>query len=391
MSDFDFDLMARQPVSQARAGLIHTPHGYIPTPSFIPVGTQGTVKSVSPRELREMGASVLMANTYHLHLRPGAEAIAQLGGLHLFMGWDGPLMTDSGGFQVFSLAHRRRISEDGVTFRSHIDGSEHFFSPERVIAIQESLGADIILPLDECPPHTVDRDYNLQALERTHRWAERSLAAHQRPDQALYGIVQGGLDPQLRRESAENLRALDFAGYAIGGLSVGEPKETMHRVLDITIPSLPEDRPRHLLGVGSPEDIFEAVSRGVDTFDCVLPTRIARNGALLTHRGRLNIRNARHALDSRPVEEGCTCSTCQQFSRAYLRHLVMANEILGIRLATVHNLHFLLDLSRRIRISILDGSFTSFRSDFLNTFVSVDPVVRQRNVAARQRKWREDR
>lgn len=389
MSDFDFDLVARQPGSRARAGLIHTPHGDIPTPSFIPVGTLGTVKSVSPRELSEMGASMLMANTYHLHLRPGSDTVLQLGGLHDFMGWDGPLMTDSGGFQVFSLAHRRRISEDGVTFRSHIDGSEHFFSPERVIAIQEALGADIILPLDECPPHTVEHDYNLQALERTHRWAERSLAAHRGRDQALFGIVQGGLDPQLRRESAEHLRSLDFAGYAIGGLSVGEPKETMHRVLDITVPSLPEDRPRHLLGVGSPEDIVEAVTRGVDTFDCVLPTRIARNGALLTHQGRLNIRNARHALDSRPVEEDCTCSTCQQFSRAYLRHLVMANELLGLRLATIHNLHFLLDLSRRIRASILDGSFPSLKRNFLDTFVAVDAEVRRRNVAARQRKWRE--
>ncbi len=391
MSDFDFDLIAKQPSSHARAGLIHTPHGDIPTPSFIPVGTQASVKSVSPRELKELGATMLMSNTYHLHLRPGAETVAQLGGLHAFMGWDGPLMTDSGGFQVFSLAHRRRISEDGVTFRSHIDGSEHFFSPERVIAIQETLGADIILPLDECPPHTIDRDYNLQALARTHRWAERSLAAHRRRDQALFAIVQGGLDPQLRQESAEHLRRLDFAGYAIGGLSVGEPKEAMHRMLDITVPLLPEDRPRHLLGVGSPEDIFEAVNRGIDTFDCVLPTRIARNGALLTHEGRLNIRNARHALDPRPVEEGCTCSTCQEFSRAYLRHLVMANELLGLRLATIHNLHFLLDLSRRIRRSILDGDFPSLKKAFLDTFVAVDAKVRQRNVAARQRKWRERR
>jgi queuine tRNA-ribosyltransferase len=273
-------------------------------------------------------------------------------------------MTDSGGFQVFSLAHLRAVDMTGVTFRSHLDGSEHLFTPEKVIEIQEKLGADIILCLDECP-EPLDYDYNVQALERTHHWAERCRAAHTRHDQALFGIVQGGAFADLRRQSAEFITTLDFPGYSIGGLSVGEPKELMHEMLEVTVPLLPEDKPRHLLGVGSPEDLFEGVARGIDIFDCVLPTRIARNGAVLVRTGRLNLRNAQHADDPAPVEEGCDCYTCRHFSRAYLRHLITAKEILGLRLATLHNLHFVLNLMRQIRQSIFDSTFTALKEEFL--------------------------
>ncbi|PWH17035.1 MAG: tRNA guanosine(34) transglycosylase Tgt [Ardenticatenia bacterium] len=351
----------------ARAGIIHTPHGDIPTPVFAPVGTQATVKTMTPRDLRTLGATLILSNTYHLYLRPGAELIARLGGLHRFMGWDGPILTDSGGYQVFSLQALRRVDDEGVVFRSHIDGSTHLFTPEKVIAIQEQLGADIIMPLDEC---TIPNDYayNLEALARTHRWAERSLAAKRRSDQALYGIVQGGVFQDLRIQSAQFLRALDLPGYAIGGLSVGETKAEMHQVLEWLHPELPRDRPRYLMGVGSPEDLFECVARGIDQFDCVLPTRMARNGAVLTHRGRLNLRNAQYAADPMPIEEGCLCYTCTTFSRAYLRHLIMADEITGLYLTTLHNLHFMLDLMRRIRQSILDGTFMEFRHAFLASY-----------------------
>jgi len=362
--DFRFDLIATDPHSRARAGLIHTPHGVVPTPAFIPVGTQATVKALTPRDLREVGASILLANTYHLYLRPGSEVIARLGGLHRFMGWDGPLITDSGGFQVFSLAELRKVDADGVTFRSHLDGSIHRLTPEKAIAIQEQLGADIILCLDECP-EPMDRAYNEEALVRTHAWAARCREAQKRDDQALFGIVQGGIFPDLRRASAEYLMGLDFPGYAIGGLSVGEPKEKMHEMLEVMADCLPEDRPRHLLGVGAPEDFFECVARGVDMFDCVLPTRMARNGAVLTPTGRINLRNARYADDPAPIVEGCTCYTCRNFSRAYLRHLIKAGEILGLHLTTLHNLHFTLDLMRRIREAILAGAFSKLREEFL--------------------------
>lgn len=322
---------------------------------------------MTPRDLRTLGATLILSNTYHLYLRPGAELIARLGGLHRFMGWDGPILTDSGGYQVFSLQALRRVDDEGVVFRSHIDGSTHLFTPEKVIAIQEQLGADIIMPLDEC---TIPNDYayNLEALARTHRWAERSLAAKRRSDQALYGIVQGGVFQDLRIQSAQFLRALDLPGYAIGGLSVGETKAEMHQVLEWLHPELPRDRPRYLMGVGSPEDLFECVARGIDQFDCVLPTRMARNGAVLTHRGRLNLRNAQYAADPMPIEEGCLCYTCTTFSRAYLRHLIMADEITGLYLTTLHNLHFMLDLMRRIRQSILDGTFMEFRHAFLASY-----------------------
>jgi queuine tRNA-ribosyltransferase len=364
---FSFELVKEDAQCAARAGIIHTPHGDIPTPVFAPVGTQATVKTMTPRDLRTLGATLILSNTYHLYLRPGAELIARLGGLHRFMGWDGPILTDSGGYQVFSLQALRRVDDEGVVFRSHIDGSTHLFTPEKVIAIQEQLGADIIMPLDEC---TIPNDYayNLEALARTHRWAERSLAAKRRSDQALYGIVQGGVFQDLRIQSAQFLRALDLPGYAIGGLSVGETKAEMHQVLEWLHPELPRDRPRYLMGVGSPEDLFECVARGIDQFDCVLPTRMARNGAVLTHRGRLNLRNAQYAADPMPIEEGCLCYTCTTFSRAYLRHLIMADEITGLYLTTLHNLHFMLDLMRRIRQSILDGTFMEFRHAFLASY-----------------------
>ncbi|MCR4405619.1 MAG: tRNA guanosine(34) transglycosylase Tgt [Anaerolineae bacterium] len=364
---FEFKLVRQDRDSQARAGVFSTPHGDIPTPVFAPVGTQATVKTMSPRDLKELGASLVLANTYHLYLRPGAELIARLGGLHRFMAWHGPILTDSGGFQVFSLESLRRVSDEGVVFRSHLDGSEHRFTPEEAIRIQELLGADIIMCLDECAP-PLDRAYNEAALRRTHLWAERCRRAQTRNDQALFGIVQGGVFADLRRKSVEFLTALDFPGYAIGGLSVGETKAQTHETLEITTALLPADRPRYLMGVGAPEDLFEGVARGVDIFDCVLPTRIARNGAVFTRRGRLNLRNACHATDPNPIEENCTCYTCRTFSRAYLRHLIQAKEILGLHLATLHNLHFLLQLMREIRQAILDGTFIALKDAFLSEY-----------------------
>jgi queuine tRNA-ribosyltransferase len=361
---FKFDLIKTDPQTLARASVFSTRHGEIPMPAFAPVGTQATVKATSPHELCQLGASLVLANTYHLYLRPGADLIARLGGVHRFMAWDGPLLTDSGGFQVFSLAALRQVDDDGVTFRSHIDGSEHRLTPEKAIAIQEQLGADIIMAFDECAePH--DRAYNETALARTHTWAERCRAAQTRHDQALFGIVQGGIFSDLRQESARFLTNLDFSGHAIGGLSVGETKAEMHAMLEVTVPLLPADKPRYLMGVGSPEDLFEGVARGIDLFDCVLPTRIARNGAVFTRQGRLNLRNAKHADDPRPIEENCACYACQHFSRAYLRHLIAAKEILGLRLTTIHNLHFTLDLMRQMRASILDGTFGALREEFL--------------------------
>jgi len=326
----------------------------------MPVGTQATVKAVSPRDLHELGARIILANTYHLYLRPGDERIARLGGLHRFMGWDGPILTDSGGYQVFSLAQRRKIDADGVTFRSHIDGSEHRFTPQKAIAIQENLGADVIVCLDECATPD-DYDYNVAALGRTHAWAERCKAAKTRSDQALFGIVQGGIFPDLREQSARFLTGVGFDGYAVGGLSVGETKEQMHAVLEVLDPLLPAGQPRYLMGVGTPEDLVECVARGVDMFDCVLPTRMARNGGALTRSGRLNLRNARFADDPAPLEPGCTCYTCTHFSRAYLRHLVLANEILGHHLLTLHNLHLMLTIARELREAILEGRFQAYR------------------------------
>ncbi|MFW6115801.1 MAG: tRNA guanosine(34) transglycosylase Tgt [Chloroflexota bacterium] len=348
---------------RARAGTLTTPHGPVPTPVFCPVGTHATVKAASPRVLHDLRVTQILANAYHLHLRPGDRLIAELGGLHRFMGWDRPILTDSGGYQIFSLADRREVDADGVTFRSHIDGSEQRFTPESVIAIQENLGADFITCLDECAP-PLDYDYNLAALERTHAWAERCQAARTRSDQALFGIVQGGIFPDLRERSARFLTHLGFDGYAIGGLSVGESKEEMHAILKLMDDLLPPDRVRYLMGVGTPQDLVECTARGIDMFDCVLPTRMARNGGVLTRTGRLNISNAQFANDPRPLEPGCTCHACAHFSRAYLRHLNWADEILGHQLITIHNLHLLLTIAREIRQAVLRGRFQDYREAF---------------------------
>ncbi|MFQ6102405.1 MAG: tRNA guanosine(34) transglycosylase Tgt [Anaerolineae bacterium] len=358
---FHFDLLTTD--GHARAGLLQTPHGEVPTPVFMPVGTQATVKAVSPRDLEDLGVTVILANTYHLYLRPGDERIARLGGLHAFMGWDGPILTDSGGYQVFSLVTRRRIDADGVTFRSHIDGFEHRFTPQKVIAIQENLGADITTCLDECA-EPLDYDYNMQALARTHAWAKRCKAAKTRADQALFGIVQGGVFPDLREQSARFLTDLGFDGYAIGGLSVGETREQMHGVLELLDGSLPTDKPRYLMGVGTAEGLVECVARGVDMFDCVLPTRTARTGAALTRTGRINLRNARFADDPGPIEPGCACYACTHFSRAYIRHLTTTNEILGHQLLSIHNLHLLLTIARELREAILEKRFQAYREEF---------------------------
>ena len=367
----------------ARLSTLHTPHGPIELPAFAPVGTQANVKTLEPRDLHAANCQLLLANTYHLYLRPGHDLIERMGGLHRFMSWDGPILTDSGGYQVFSLAGQRRLDDDGVTFRSHIDGSRHRFTPESVVAVEQALGSDIAMVLDECP-NPLDYDYNRQALARTHRWAERCKIAHTRADQALFGIVQGGIFPDLRIASARFLTDLDFPGYAIGGLAVGETKEQMYATLDETCPALPVDKPRYLMGVGAPEDILEAVYRGVDMFDCVLPTRIARNGALFTPDGRLNLRNAQFAEDPRPVQADCTCYTCRTFSRAYLRHLYKAGEISALRLGTIHNVHFMLDLMRRIRSALADGAFADLRSRFLARYQISNQAVRHEQRKRRQ-------
>ncbi|MDM8518600.1 tRNA guanosine(34) transglycosylase Tgt [Anaerolineales bacterium HSG6] len=376
MTSFSFDLIHEDPNSQARAGVIHTPHGDIPTPVFAPVGTQATVKTLTPHDLYNLEVTLILSNTYHLYLRPGADLIAEFGGLHQFMQWERPILTDSGGFQVFSLEGLRKIDEDGVNFRSHIDGSKHRFTPETVIGIQEKLGADIIMCFDECPAPD-NYDYNVEALARTHRWAERCKSAQTRTDQALYGIVQGGIFADLRAKSAEFLSSLDFLGYSIGGLSVGESKADMHAMLEVVNPILPRHKPRYLMGVGSPEDLFECVARGIDQFDCVLPTRIARNGAVFTKQGRINLRNARFATDKQPIESDCTCYTCRMFSTAYIRHLLVAKETLALRLTTLHNLHFMLDTMRQIRESILDGTFVSYKDAFLTAYQPVPEENRQ--------------
>jgi len=370
---FKFDIHATD--GSARLSTFQTPHGPIPMPAFAPVGTLANVKTLEPRDLTEAGCSLILANTYHLYLRPGHELVKKFGGLHSFMKWDGPILTDSGGYQVFSLAHRRKLDDDGVTFNSHIDGSRHKFTPEYVMEIEQALGPDIAMVLDECP-EPLDRAYNIQALDRTHRWAERCKKAHTRPDQALFGIVQGGIFADLRQQSAEFLSTLDFPGYAIGGLAVGETKEEMYSTLDATVPAMPESKPRYLMGVGAPEDIVEAVYRGVDMFDCVLPTRIARNGALFTPDGRINMRKALYSEDSAPIQEECSCYTCRNFSRAYLRHLYKSNEITGLRLGTIHNVHFMQELMRQVQNAIAAGTFGSFREGFLNRYQISNQAVR---------------
>jgi queuine tRNA-ribosyltransferase len=353
--------------AQARSGLLETPHGLVETPAFMPVGTVGAVKAVTPRDLGDLGAQIILANTYHLMLRPGDEIVARLGGLRGFTGWMGPFLTDSGGYQIFSLSGLRRVDDDGVAFQSHVDGSAHTLSPERAIEVQENLGADIAMVLDECPPYPADREAVESAVRRTTLWAERCRRAHRRPDQWLFGIVQGGVLADLRERSARELTALEFDGYALGGLSVGEPKDELLRVLDYAVDLLPAAKPRYLMGVGTPEDILDAVARGLDLFDCVLPTRNARNGQLFTRRGRLSIRNARYREDPRPPDEECRCYTCRSFSRAYLRHLHVSGEIGAATLLTIHNLAFYLDTMERIRQSIRSGRFEEFRAEALRT------------------------
>ncbi len=357
--------VAEAPAAGPRTGVVHTAHGSFRTPVFMPVGTQATVKGLTPNTLADIGAEIILSNAYHLYLRPGHELVAELGGLHKFMGWPGPILTDSGGFQVFSLGGLQQVTEEGVIFRSHIDGSLHSYSPEKAMAVQAALGADIIMPLDECLPYPVDYGYASKSVDLTARWAERCRKAQLRPeDQALFGIVQGGLFGDLRRRSAGQLTAMGLSGYAIGGLSVGEPKELLYEMLDETVALLPADRPRYLMGVGTPDLLVEGVSRGVDMFDCVLPTRTARLGTALVPQGRLVLRNAPFARDERPIQEGCDCYACRHFSRGYIRHLLRAREMLGGQLLTIHNLRYLVRLMAEIRQSIAAGAFERFRAEF---------------------------
>lgn len=363
-----FELKKTCAQSGARRGVVHTPHGDIQTPIFMPVGTQATVKGTTPRELEEVGSQIILSNTYHLHLRPGEDLIREAGGLHKFMSWDHPILTDSGGFQVFSLAALRKIKEEGVSFQSHLDGSKRFISPEISMDIQEALGSDIAMAFDVCSPYPCDYETAKENMHRTHRWAVRCKEHHTREDQAVFGIVQGAFYKDLRIESAKYLADLDFPGYGIGGLSVGEPKPIMYDMLESIMPHMPTAKPRYLMGVGSPDCLVEGVARGVDMFDCVLATRIARNGTVFTDAGRLVIRNAKYARDFGPLEEGCDCYACRNFSRAYIRHLIKAGEITGGRLATIHNLRYLLRLMERIRLAIDEDRFEDFRKDYFSGY-----------------------
>ena len=367
-----YDLLKEDSRSKARRGRLHTPHGTFETPMFMPVGTQATVKTLSPEELYDMGSQVILANTYHLFLRPGSDLVRKAGGLHRFMNYRRGMLTDSGGFQVFSLGAMRKITEEGVLFRSHIDGSKQFLSPEVSMHVQEDLGADIAMAFDECIPYPSDEAYTKRSTDRTLRWAERCLAAHTREDQAVFGIVQGGMFPDLRRENALALQELDFAGYGIGGLSVGEPKPVMYEILDRTTDFMDKQKARYLMGVGTPDCLVEGINLGVDMFDCVFPTRVARNGTAMTGRGRLVIRNAVYAEDFRPIDEHCRCYTCRNFSRAYIRHLFKAEETFGLRLLSIHNLHFLLDFVRQIREAIEAGAFPEFRRHFWDNWEEKD-------------------
>ncbi len=369
MSAIRFELIKKCKQTGARLGILHTPHGSFETPVFMPVGTQATVKTMSPHELKEIGAKIILSNTYHLYIRPGHELIREAGGLHKFMSWDGPILTDSGGFQVFSLSDLRDIHEEGVYFKSHVDGSKHFISPEKSIEIQNALGSDIIMAFDECIPYPCDYDYVNRSVERTTRWAARCKEAHRNTDkQALFGIIQGGTYEELRKKSAKEITSLDFPGYAIGGLSVGEPAEVMYTMLECTVPLLPEDKPRYLMGVGSPDYLIEGAIRGIDMFDCVLPTRIGRNGTVMTRKGRIIVRDAKYARDFSPLDPDCDCYTCKNFTRAYIRHLLKANEILGMRLTTYHNIKFLIDLMKNIRQAIINDKLEDFRNEFFDSF-----------------------
>jgi queuine tRNA-ribosyltransferase len=378
-----FNLIKTCSATGDRAGELATAHGMVQTPVFLPVGSQATVKTLTPQEIKEIGFGMLLANAYHLYLRPGTSVIEKMGGLHKFMGWEGAILTDSGGYQIFSLAGLRQVNDEGVSFRSHIDGSHHFITPELAIEIQQSLGADIIMVLDECPPSDADFNRVRRAMNRTHLWAARCRQAHRRNDQALFAIVQGGVSPELRRKSAEYLTSLDFPGYAIGGLSLGEPKEVTWNITGETVELLPKDKPRYLMGVGSPEDIIEAVSRGIDIFDSVLPTRVARNGALYTRWGRININNAGYRNMEEPPDATCNCYTCKNFSAAYLHHLFHCGELLALRLATLHNLSFMHSLMTDIRTAILNDTFSSFKDDFLKNYKPTNEKVR----IEQKKKW----
>ncbi|MDQ0339519.1 queuine tRNA-ribosyltransferase [Caldalkalibacillus uzonensis] len=372
-----YELIKTCKQSGARLGRLYTPHGTIETPVFMPVGTLATVKTMSPEELKEMNAQIILSNTYHLYLRPGEDIVQEAGGLHAFMNWDRPILTDSGGFQVFSLSNLRQIEEEGVHFRNHISGEKLFISPEKATQIQNALGADIIMAFDECAPYPAGREYVKASLERTTRWAERCLKAHQRPDdQALFGIVQGGMYADLRAQSVKEITSLDFPGYAVGGLSVGEPKEVMNKVLEETTPLLPAGKPRYLMGVGSPDALIDGVIRGIDMFDCVLPTRIARNGTTMTSQGRLVVRNAQYARDFRPLDPQCDCYTCKNYTRAYIRHLIKCNETFGFRLTTYHNLYFLLQLMENIKQAIRNDSLLDFREQFFEQYGLNQPGAR---------------
>ena len=360
-----FELLATDTTTKARRGRLTTAHGVIETPAFMPVGTQGSVKAVSPRELQELAAQIILGNTYHLFVRPGMEVMRHFGGLHRFMNWDGPILTDSGGYQIFSLAKIRKITEEGAHFQNHLDGTPTFISPEIAMEIQASLGSDIAMVLDECPPYPCAHDYAARSLELTARWAARSQAAAARPEQLVFGIVQGGTFEDLRRASAEATVALGFDGYAIGGVSVGEPEPEMMQAVEWSVPFLPNDKPRYAMGLGTPPQLLELIARGVDMFDCVLPTRLARNGTAFTAGGTLHLKNAEFTLQNGPIEEGCACPACRDFSRGYLRHLLKAEEILGLRLVSLHNLHFYLELATRARRELEAGTFADYRRAFV--------------------------
>ncbi|GEM00571.1 queuine tRNA-ribosyltransferase [Halolactibacillus halophilus] len=369
MTAVRYELIKTCKQTGARLGRVHTPHGSFETPVFMPVGTLATVKTMSPEELTDIGAGIILSNTYHLWLRPGEDIIEEAGGLHKFMNWDGSILTDSGGFQVFSLSDLRKIEEEGVHFRNHISGEKLFLSPEKAMHIQNSLGSDIMMAFDECPPYPAEHKYMKNSVERTSRWAERCLEAHKRPqDQGLFGIVQGGEYEDLRRQSAKDLTSLDFPGYAIGGLSVGEPKDVMNRVLEFTTPLLPNEKPRYLMGVGSPDSLIDGAIRGVDMFDCVLPTRIARNGTLMTSQGRLVVRNAKYARDFSPIDPNCDCYTCKNYTRAYVRHLIKTDETFGLRLTSYHNLYFLVKLMEQVRQAIREDRLGDFREEFFEQY-----------------------
>ena len=390
-----FEVLAQDLLSKARCARLTTAHGAIDTPAFMPVGTQGSVKGVSPRELCELNAQIILGNTYHLFVRPGLDVIKYFGGLHKFMNWDGPILTDSGGYQIFSLSKLRKIAEDGVEFQNHLDGARAFISPEIAIETQAALGGDIVMALDECIPYPCEYDYAAQSAEMTTRWAKRCKAvasavlsgessvlapdalrtAHTTARQLLFGIVQGGTFEDLRKQSAQAIVELDFDGYAIGGVSVGEPEEKMMRAVESAEPFLPKDKPRYAMGLGTPPQLLEMIARGMDMFDCVLPTRLARNGTAFTDTGTLNLKNAEFARDKRPIEENCVCPACREFSRGYIRHLIKAEEILGLRLITLHNLHFYLELMNRARAEIERGTFDQFRKAFVADYKTRDAMM----------------